>query len=180
MTAGGIRSWARRFARAQDGVSAVEFALIAPLMILFYFGLAELSQGYMAQRRVNHAAAAIADLVAQRRDVDTPALQDIFTVGELTMAPFPAKDLRLRLTSVVPDAQGRPRAEWSQGQGMAARTKDSLVTVPTGLMSTSASLIVAEVEYDYHPTTGEVMPALTEFRHTYYLAPRVAAKVIRK
>lgn len=175
-----LGSWTRRFARAEDGVSAVEFALIAPLMILFYFGLAELSQGYMAQRRVNHAAAAVADLVAQQREVDSAKLGDIFLVGELTMAPFPADELKLRLTSVVADPDGVARAEWSEGHGMTARPKDEVLTLPAGLLSAGASVIMAEVEYDYVPATGEVMPALTHFRHTYYLAPRTTQKVIHK
>jgi len=175
-----IRSWTRRFARAEDGVSAVEFALIAPLMILFYFGLAELSQAYMAQRRVNHAAAAVADLVAQQKDVNTAKLEQIFFVGELTMAPFDAEPLKLRLTSVVAGADGVGKAEWSQGHGLTARPKDQIVATPAGLLTPNASLIMAEVEYDYVPTTGEVMPALTHFTHTYYLAPRTTQKVVFK
>lgn len=175
-----IRSWTRRFARAEEGVSALEFALIAPLMILFYFGLAELSQAYMAQRRVNHAAAAVADLVAQNREVSPQKLQDIFLVGELTMAPFSADDLQLRVTSVAPDAKGVARVDWSQGRGLNARPKGQSVAVPAGLIAAGSSVIMAEVEYDYVPVTGVVMPDLTEFKHTYYLAPRLSSKVTLK
>ena len=53
----------QQFVRDRRGVSAVEFALIAPLMIAFYFGLTEFCQGYMAQKRMGHSAAAVADPV---------------------------------------------------------------------------------------------------------------------
>ncbi|MCC7266817.1 MAG: pilus assembly protein, partial [Caulobacteraceae bacterium] len=33
------------------GVSAIEFAFVAPVMILFYLGMAELTMGLMAERR---------------------------------------------------------------------------------------------------------------------------------
>ncbi|MBC6981644.1 TadE/TadG family type IV pilus assembly protein [Caulobacter sp. 17J80-11] len=175
-----VRSWLTRLARAEEGVSAVEFALIAPLMILFYFGLAELSQGYMAQRRVNHAAAAIADLVAQQQAVNNQDMQDIFLVGGLTMAPFPTDTLKLRISSVVADAKGVPKVAWSDGSHIVARTKDEVVTVPAGLIAAGASVIMAEVEYDYHSTAGQVMPSLTRLKHTYYLAPRLSQTVTRK
>jgi Flp pilus assembly protein TadG len=40
-----------RFWRDRRGVSAVEFALIAPVLMIFYFGMAELTEAMMAQRR---------------------------------------------------------------------------------------------------------------------------------
>ena len=63
------RSLMRRLARDETGVSAVEFALIAPVMILFYAGMVDLCQGYMAVRRTSHVAASVADLTAQSRDI---------------------------------------------------------------------------------------------------------------
>jgi Flp pilus assembly protein TadG len=174
-----FRSWLTRLARAEEGVSALEFALIAPLMILFYFGLAELSQGYMAQRRVNHAAAAIADLVAQQQAVNSQDLQDIFLVGGLTMAPFPTDTLKLRISSVVADAKGVTKVAWSDGSHVAARAKDEVVSVPAGLITAGASVIMAEVEYEYRPATGQIM-SLTRMKHTYYLAPRLSQTVTRK
>ena len=44
--------FARRFLGDRRGVSAIEFAFIAPVMILMYFGVAELTQGMMAERRM--------------------------------------------------------------------------------------------------------------------------------
>ncbi|MBP8248028.1 MAG: pilus assembly protein, partial [Phenylobacterium sp.] len=74
-----IARWLRRFRDDREGVSAVEFALIAPIMILFYFGMAEICQGFMAQKRTQHVASTIADLVAQRETISTATLTDIFT-----------------------------------------------------------------------------------------------------
>ena len=66
----------RRLRADSRGVSAVEFALIAPVILLFYFALTEFCQAQMAQKRVNHVAATIGDLVAQngqltRSEVDS-------------------------------------------------------------------------------------------------------------
>ena len=54
-----------RFGRDRRGVSAVEFALLAPVMIAFYFGCVEISDGVAVDRKVSLTAAALANLVAQ-------------------------------------------------------------------------------------------------------------------
>ncbi len=61
----------------EGGVSAVEFAMIAPIIIAIYFGLAEFCQGFMAQKRMGHVSAMVADLVAQEETVATTNLDDL-------------------------------------------------------------------------------------------------------
>ena len=53
-----------RFMGDRRGVSAVEFALIAPIMVAMYLGAAELTQVLTLDRKVTSAANAVADLVA--------------------------------------------------------------------------------------------------------------------
>ena len=54
-----------RLGRDERGVSAVEFAMLAPVLIGFYFGMAEFCQGFMAQKRMGHVTSMVADLVAR-------------------------------------------------------------------------------------------------------------------
>ena len=58
----------RRFGRDRRGVSAVEFAFIAPVMIGLYLGCVEISDGVGADRKVSLTAAALANLTAQATD----------------------------------------------------------------------------------------------------------------
>jgi Flp pilus assembly protein TadG len=51
-----------RLARDKRGVSAVEFALLAPVMIGLYFGCAEIADGVGTDRKVSLIAAALANL----------------------------------------------------------------------------------------------------------------------
>ena len=44
-----MRGLIPRLARDQRGVSAIEIALIAPMLITFYMGVTEMCQGFMAQ-----------------------------------------------------------------------------------------------------------------------------------
>ena len=72
------RKGLKSFWRDRRGVSAVEFALIAPVLVIFYCGLAELTQAMMAQRRLSNIASSIGDLVAQSAQLNDASRDDIF------------------------------------------------------------------------------------------------------
>ena len=72
----------RGFRADRRGVSAVEFALIAPVLIVFYFGIAELTQAMMASRRASHVASSIGDLVAQEQSVTNAEMTKVL-LGEI-------------------------------------------------------------------------------------------------
>lgn len=161
----------RRFGRDGSGVSAVEFALLAPVLILIYFGLAEFCQAYMAQRRMGHATSQVADIVAQYQEVDAELVDDTFEVGGLVLAPFSDSTLSLRVTSITRGADGVARVTWSRAKGMSKRSGN--VTVPAGLIDNGESIIMSEGTYVFSSTLGQVLPGLKTFSHTYWLRPRL-------
>ncbi|WP_333590582.1 TadE/TadG family type IV pilus assembly protein [Brevundimonas sp.] len=166
-----------RLAGDRRGVSAVEFALLAPIMIAFYFGLAEFCQGFMAQKRMGHASAMVADLVSQT-DIITPAqLDDVFGIGGLIMKPFSATPLKLRVSQLTRDNNGVVKVAWSRGKSWTARVTGSTVTIPAGLIDNGESIIFSEATYDYDSPVDYLMPAITRFSHTYYLRPRLTEQV---
>lgn len=161
----------------ERGVSAVEFAMLAPVMIAFYFGMAEFCQGYMAQKRMGHVSAMVADLVAQEETVATTNLDDIFQIGGLIMKPFSIAALQQRVSSVT-QTGGVARVTWSRGSGMTPRPVDAVIAMPPGLISDGESIIVSEATYDYDSPVDYLMPAVTRFSHIYYLRPRTVDNVI--
>ncbi|WP_292030365.1 TadE/TadG family type IV pilus assembly protein [Brevundimonas sp. UBA2416] len=166
-----------RLGRDERGVSAVEFALLAPVLIAFYFGMAEFCQGFMAQKRMGHVSAMVADLVAQEDTVAIANLDDIFDIGGLIMKPFPTAALKQRVSSVT-RTSGVARVDWSRGDGMAARAVNSTITLPTDLIANGESVIVSEATYDYDSPVDYFMPGITQFSHIYYLRPRTVDKTL--
>ena len=80
----------RGFLADKRGVSAVEFALIAPILIMIYLALAELTLGMMASRRTSHLAATIGDLAAQSENLTDANITDLWSIGTSMMQPFSA------------------------------------------------------------------------------------------
>ncbi|MDP3803278.1 MAG: pilus assembly protein [Brevundimonas sp.] len=160
-----------RLAGDERGVSAVEFAMLAPVLIAFYFGMAEFCQGYMAQKRMGHVSAMVADLVAQEEEISTASLDDIFDIGGLIMKPFATTSLKQRVSSVT-RTSGVARVDWSRGDGMDPRAVASTITLPADLITDGESVIVSEATYDYDSPVDYLMPTITRFSHIYYLRPR--------
>jgi len=177
--------WARlwpKFWRDQRGVSAVEFALIAPVLITFYFGFAETTQAMMAKRRASHVASTIGDLVAQDSVMTNAKIADLFTIGATLLAPFPAAPLKMRITSVTANASGDVRVDWSDGYGgLAALSNGSAYSgIPAGLITANQSLIISEVSYSYDSPIKKYVPDTLNWNSKYYLRPRQANTVMRQ
>lgn len=165
----------RQFRRDQSGISAVEFALLAPFMIFLYFGMAEVCQAYMAQKRMSHVTSMVADLTAQAQSVSTNDLTDIFTIGNQIMEPFSSSPLQLTVASVTRDTNGVAKVDWSYARGMPRRSGN--VVVPAGLINNGESLIISDAIYDYESPLDRYLPGVTKLKRTYYLRPRVVDKV---
>ncbi|MDO8912880.1 MAG: pilus assembly protein [Phenylobacterium sp.] len=158
------------------GAAAVEFAFVAPVMILMYYGLAELTQGMMADRRASHVASAIGDLVAQDTMINTSEMNDIFNVGKAIISPFPTTGLSMRVTSIRKDSSGAIQVMWSKSSGsMGVLT--TVASVPDGLIANNESVILAESSYVYDSATKQVLPNALTFTQKYYLKPRKTAQV---
>jgi Flp pilus assembly protein TadG len=168
-----------RFFRDRRGAAAVEFAFVAPLMILLYYGMAELTQGMIADRRTSHVASVIGDLVAQDTQVSQTDITDVFNVGKAVIAPFPTATLNMRITSVKADAGGTPKVVWSKTSGTTLIPLTGTVSgLPAGLLAANESVIMAEATYVYTSTTQKVLPNGLTFTQKYYLKPRKGSEVI--
>ncbi|MBS0296574.1 MAG: pilus assembly protein [Proteobacteria bacterium] len=173
----GFIKFLRRLRRDHRGVSAIEFAMLAPVLIAFYLGLAEMSQGLMAQRRVEHTASAICDLTAQARSLKTADLTDTFLVGKLILSPFQTTTLSQRLSSVTVSSTGVAKVDWSQGSNMSARGVGSTVSLPANVVTNGQSVIMSEVSYVYTSPVNYILKSPITFTQTYYLRPRVVDQI---
>lgn len=177
----GLLAPVMRFWRDRRGVSAVEFALIAPVVMLIYFGMVEFCQGYMAHRRAAHTASIVADLVAQSDVTSTEDLTAVFAIGDMIMRPFSAETLSIRVSSVTKDSKGVARVDWSRvsGEAMNPLGKNEIISdLPPGLIENEQSLILGETEFEYNSAFGQVISKPIRFTRSYYLRPRTVEKVV--
>jgi Flp pilus assembly protein TadG len=167
-----------RWRRDRRGVSAVEFAFIAPVLIIAYFGVAELCGAMLAQRKAGHVASEIGDLVAQCQSI-APATDfpNFWAVGAAVMAPLDTSTLKMRITSITADATDTIfTVGWSQdnGLGLTQYATGTVLTTPalTGLIPANGSVIMSETQYTYTSPVSIVVKNALTFNSVFYLSPR--------
>ena len=172
--------WRAGFIRANGGFAATEFALIAPVMLLIFFGVVETSDAIMAGRRVTLGVNTLADLVAQETRITKAEATALFTGVEVIMnVEDDASDIRV--VSIVYDpVDDRPEVAWSlDDEGGEPYAPGEEFTGPAGaaLLDTASSLIVAEADVDYEPTLTRLIVDTIEIRESATRWPRQAAAV---
>jgi Flp pilus assembly protein TadG len=168
-----------RFARDKRGVSAVEFALLSPLMIGLYLGGVEVSQGVGIDRKVTLTAGAIANLTAQASTISNADMTNLMNAATAIMAPYSASTLKITVSCLKIDGNGKVTVSWSDAKNATARAVGSVVTIPSALAVPNSSLIYSEVSYLYKPTIGYVITGSLNLADTMYMSPRLSSTVAR-
>jgi Flp pilus assembly protein TadG len=165
--------------RDQRGVASIEFAFIAPVLVLVYLGMAELSEAMMAQRRVSHVAAVLGDLVSQGQTTTSGQITDILNIRQSLLSPLPSTNLKVRLSSVTVNTSNVPIVDWSKASGLTAHAKGAAITLPKSpsnasmpFIAAGQSVILAEVEYPWTPPTGDFIKVSKNLTETAYFLPR--------
>lgn len=172
----------RRFIRERRGVSAVEFALIMPILITLFLGGTELTQGITIKRKVTIATRTIGDLVSQSTTISDDELTAIFDATTSVLAPYPDGPLKMTISNIYIDADGKASVVWSAGYngGATSRKAGDVVTLPDGLNAFGeTSLLWAETEYTYTPTIGYVISGSIDLKDKLYLRPRLTDCISR-
>src|SRR6266571_7773864 len=97
---GSIGRRLRRLIGDERGVSAVEFALLLPLMLTLYLGAVEVSQGIGADRKVTLTARTISDLVSQVSTINNAGMTNSLNAASAVMAPYSSANLKVTVSCI--------------------------------------------------------------------------------
>lgn len=162
-----------RLGRDERGVSAVEFALLAPLMIGLYLGCAEISDGVGADRKVSLTAAAVANLTAQATTISTAGMTNILDASSSIIVPYSASNLKITVSCIAIDANKNARVKWSVTRNGTALSGGA--SIPSALQVPNSQLIFAQVSYAYTPTVGYTITGTLNLSDQMYMSPRITA-----
>lgn len=173
------RSLIRRLRDDERGVSAVEFALVAPVMIIFYAGMVDLCQGYMALTRTSHVAATVADLASQSATLKKSDIKSIFEIGPAIMTPFNSTSLDQKITSITRQENKKYTTDWTctyvaSGPPTCSSGGTSAITIPADLLDVGESIIVGESAYTYKSIFQQFLPEVRYVKRSLIM-PRGAS-----
>jgi Flp pilus assembly protein TadG len=161
-------------------VSATEFAIVLPFMLVLWIGGVELGNGLAISVKVSETAHTIADLVSRNACVTSGTLDTMLGASSATIAPYAAANATVVVSEVSTDASGNATVTWSRARNGTARPLNQPMTLPTSLGTPSPaniSLILGEASYKYTPNLGYTISGTITIAESYYLFPRVTAAV---
>lgn len=184
----------RYFRAATDGIAAIEFALIMPVMALIYVGFVVLTTGVAINRKVSIMAHTLADLTARVQAVSDNERDLVFSAVQAVLAPYVSASAILVLSSIYVDGNGNATVVWSDAnKSGAALTRGSRYTfsaAAAGMAIRNSSLIIGDVTYPYADSWADVLRSLgfpirafrngvLTMRETRSMTPRLVPRIAR-
>jgi len=174
-----FRSYLRRFSRDREGVSAVEFAFVLPVMLTLYIGGVEVGDGFAVQFKATLAARTVTDLASQYVSINNAAMSGILNAAASVVAPYSATGMIVTLSEITTDSHGNGTITWSDSLHGTARTVGASFTLPTNLQSANITILLGEVTYPYAPSLGYVLTGTINIYQTMYFYPRLSTTITR-
>jgi Flp pilus assembly protein TadG len=165
------------------GVGAVEFALIAPLLLSLYITSFEITIGLSMAKRVTRSASTIADLITRENSVDKTLLTTMTDVANSLFAPYAANNLKIKVTGVALDPAGNATVAWSWDQSNGKPyAVGAPVNVPIDMRTPNSFLVHSEVSVDHQlmMLMSNVLANQTSnitISRDYFFRPRMGSSV---
>lgn len=146
----GLRAALRRLRGDRAGAGAVEFAILAPILLMLYISAFEITVGMSVAKRASRAAGTIADLVTQQPSMTKATLSTMLGVAQSVFAPYTPQNMKLKVSAIKVDSTSVARIYWSwQQDNSRPYVPNATVTLPTDLKNPNSFLIHAELQLDH-------------------------------
>ena len=144
----------------EQGVAAIEFALIAPVMFGIYFGITVMSITITADRNVSHATGVASDLTTRFSTVDRTDAGNILTAAiailGVSQAEVNSGNLRIEINSyrAQPGTGTATVPTVAEKIGFASVGPDfasefNIAGVDQSLINETSGLVVARIQHDF-------------------------------
>jgi len=166
--------------RDTSGVTAIEFALVLPIMVFLAIGSIEFGRLLLVTQKLQNGTFILADLTARDKTLSECQLENIFLALDNIIQPYEfAASGAAIVSSIGVDPSGDPVVNW-QEDGAGTLTAVSAIgeegdeaTLPEDLYIVAGeTIIVAESFYAYEPIFGLTTSASTLHRIAY-VKPRL-------
>jgi Flp pilus assembly protein TadG len=170
--------WIYRFSSRSGGASAVEFAIIFPVMMVMLLGSVGVGQAISLNRKVTLLTRSLADIVAQSQTITNADLANIFAAARTIVVPFNTAPLKMVVASLWTDAAGATTVDWSYAQNTAVLGKNTSYNLPADIKINETSVIMARVSYPYTVTIGQAIIGNTiDMSEQIYMRPRAVERI---
>lgn len=168
----------------QSGVAVMEFAFVAPVMILMVLGTAETVRFVRAKLLFRTAITGMAEAIAAQYSVSSGSgagtLSDFCKGTQLTMLPLSSTSLSAVIASVTNPLGKDAQRDWEMDTACptTAKALGSSAAVSLGsplVPSAGDSVLIVQASYTYTPMLKAIIPLPLSLSTTILLRPRSGA-----
>ena len=166
------------------GMAMVEFALMLPVLMTFFYGCIELTRYILIAQKVEKFAYTVADVGSQNKTLSIADITGLLEASGEIMKPFSfGNNGRVFITSLYrPDGAANAKVNWrySSSSTLGVSSKfgaiDAIPTMPgTFTFDNKENVIAAEVYYQFAPIlTSQFFGTTTIYRAAFY-KPRLGS-----
>lgn len=165
----------RKFRKDEDGIAAIEFAIIAPIMITMYFGLAEIASAISVDRRISHGTNVAGDMATQQPDIRLADIEEVVAASLRVMTVQDIGNVSMDIESFILPAEGQPPE--SRGRIRVNNTGGSFTnfdatTLDTKILNETSGVVVTRTSYEYTPLKLRFLNTDITLQETFLLKPR--------
>jgi Flp pilus assembly protein TadG len=170
----------RAFHEDVRGIAAVEFGLIAPVMLAFLIGTIEVTRAVAIDHRFSQVTSMVADLVTRSTELTADDVNAIYAVTGEVMRPYDVSDLTI---SIIPIVSGRDNPEDTRVyagtanrpsfNGGALPAKCQSYTLTEGMLGPTEAVIVVEATYTFKPLFVGSLLGQKDWTSKAFAKPRI-------
>ena len=179
-----IANFVARLLRADDGLSAVEFALLLPVMLIFYLGGAQISMAVSTYRLVDLTANTVTNIVTQYTTISkSTQMPDILSAATQVMYPVKPNDpnyttnVKVVVSLISIDKNGNATVAWSQTLNGTARSVGSAVSVPTSMDIPNTNIVLGETTYAFNSAIDFLNLGTFNLSSSLFMVPRASTTI---
>jgi Flp pilus assembly protein TadG len=157
------------FKAGSDGVAAVEFAFILPVLMVMTFGVLEATRAVLMHKRFQRSVALVSDLVSREDTLGTDvatgdaALNGLMKAAEHIMEPYSHATLKIGVSAISADpnpAVATTKVAWKYSyNGFPVTACGGTKAMPAaGMIAAGNTAILVEAEYTYSPIIANLVP----------------------
>lgn len=165
----------RKFRENEDGIAAIEFAIIAPVMIGMYFGLAEIASAISVDRRISHGTNVAGDMATQQPEILLADIEEVVSAALRVMDIRDINNVSMDIESFIlpaadqpPESRGRIRVNRDVGNF----SNFDAASLDTQILNANSGVVATRVSYKYTPIEMRFFDSQITLDETFLLKPR--------
>ncbi len=169
----------------EDGIGVIEFAAIAPFLVLLCLGGFELSRLMLVHMKLEKVSYTINDVVSQQTSITNSQLNQYVSAAAQIMQPFTfSSGGVVFVSSVYQSGTNPPEVKWQYTGGGTLGSSSQVghtggwATLPTGFtLNDKDNIIVVEVFYNFTPVFGKFAVGASSIYKRAIFKPRLGSLI---